>query len=64
MSWTKRTFLYPEQAEPPLAKKTGNRLLQAMNGLVEGLSEATQEDDLLILSAAGFSTACRSTHFQ
>lgn len=53
-NWMKKTFEYPEMADPPLSKKTGNRLLQKMNVLCEGLSKTTQENDLLVLSPSGF----------
>ena len=51
--WVKKAFEYPEMADPPLRKKTGNRLLQKMNVLFEGLSAMTQENDLLVLSPSG-----------
>ncbi|KAH6967561.1 CHAT domain-containing protein [Fusarium venenatum] len=51
--WVRRAFTYPDMAAPPLSKKTGNRFLKSMNGLVEGLSELTCEGDLLILSPSG-----------
>jgi hypothetical protein len=40
-------------ADPPLSKKTGNRFLQKMNVLLDGLSALTQENYLLILSPSG-----------
>jgi CHAT domain-containing protein len=51
--WVKKAFEYPEMADPPLSKKTGNRFLQKMNVLLDGLSTLTQENDLLILSPSG-----------
>ncbi|KAF4332402.1 tetratricopeptide repeat [Fusarium beomiforme] len=51
--WVSRAFTYPDMAAPPLSKKTGNRFLSSINGLVEGLSELTCEGDLLILSPSG-----------
>jgi len=51
--WVKKAFDYPEMADPPLSKKTGNRFLQKMNVLLDGLSAMTQENDLLILSPSG-----------
>ena len=51
--WVKKAYTYPDMADPPLRKKTGNRFLQSMGGLLEGLSELTDEDDLLILSPSG-----------
>ena len=52
--WIRKAFIYPEGADPPLSKKTGNRLLAEMNNLVDGLNEYTSPDDLLILSPADF----------
>ena len=53
-AWIRKTFLYPEGADPPLSKGNGNRLLSEMNGLVEGLSELSSPEDLLILSPTEF----------
>jgi len=51
--WVRKAFDYPEMADPPLSKKTGNRFLQKMNVLIDGLSTMTQENDLLVLSPSG-----------
>jgi CHAT domain-containing protein len=51
--WLAAAFTFSDMADPPLSKKTGNRLLWKMEGLVEGLSRLTKEDDLLILSPTG-----------
>ena len=51
--WVTKAYTYPDMADPPLSKKTGNRFLRSMSGLLEGLSELTDEDDLLILSPSG-----------
>lgn len=52
-AWVDKMFNNPEMSSPPLSRKTGNRSLKAMNGLLEGLSDTTSEEDLLILSPSG-----------
>ncbi|KAI6779365.1 tetratricopeptide repeat [Emericellopsis cladophorae] len=52
-SWLHRAFAYPDLATPPLARKTGNRFLQQMSGLLEGLGDYTKAGDLLVLSPSG-----------
>lgn len=52
-SWKQRAFEYPDMATPPLARKTGNRLLHEMSPLLEGLSDYTAYGDLLVLSPSG-----------
>lgn len=52
--WIRKMFHYPEGADPPLSRGDGNRLLSEMNGLVEGLSELSSPEDLLILSPTDF----------
>ncbi|KAH7116708.1 CHAT domain-containing protein [Dendryphion nanum] len=51
--WITLAFKFPELSEPPLSKKTGNRLLQRMRRLIEGLEIHTSKDDLLVLSPTG-----------
>ncbi|KAI0099040.1 CHAT domain-containing protein [Nemania sp. FL0031] len=51
--WLNDAFIYPEMSEPPLSRKTGNRLLKKMNGLIDGLAELTSDEDLLVLSPPG-----------
>ncbi|EHK20394.1 uncharacterized protein TRIVIDRAFT_192964 [Trichoderma virens Gv29-8] len=52
-AWISKAFTYPDMAEHPLHKKTGNRLLQEMNSLVDWLTDYTEEGDLLVLSPSG-----------
>jgi CHAT domain-containing protein len=52
-AWIQKAFKYPYMSDPPLSKKTGNRFLQQMNALVEGLSESTNPNDLIVLSPSG-----------
>jgi CHAT domain-containing protein len=51
--WKRNAFEYPDMATPPLARKTGNRLLHEMNPLLEGLTDYTADGDLLVLSPSG-----------
>ncbi|KAH0557164.1 hypothetical protein GP486_005045 [Trichoglossum hirsutum] len=52
-NWIRKSLYFPEGADPPLSKKTGNRLLAEMDGLVDGLKDLTAPDDLLVLSPTG-----------
>ncbi|KAL5084171.1 hypothetical protein Trisim1_012247 [Trichoderma cf. simile WF8] len=52
-AWISKAFTYPDMAEHPLNKKTGNRLLQEMNALVDWLTDYSEEGDLLVLSPSG-----------
>lgn len=52
-AWVSKAFTYPDMAEHPLNKKTGNRLLQEMNALVDWLTDYSEEGDLLVLSSSG-----------
>ncbi|KAL6697942.1 CHAT domain-containing protein [Trichoderma pleuroticola] len=52
-TWVSKAFTYPDMAEHPLNKKTGNRLLQEMNALVDWLTDYSEEGDLLVLSPSG-----------
>ncbi|KAJ4864665.1 CHAT domain-containing protein [Trichoderma breve] len=52
-AWISKAFTYPDMAEHPLNKKTGNRLLQEMNALVDWLTDYSAEGDLLVLSPSG-----------
>lgn len=52
-AWVSKAFTYPDMAEHPLNKKTGNRLLQEMNALVDWLTDYSEEGDLLVLSPSG-----------
>jgi len=51
--WISLAFTFPEGAVPPLGKKTGNRLLQRMQGLVDGLAIHTSIGDMLVVSPTG-----------
>ncbi|KAM6482450.1 CHAT domain-containing protein [Trichoderma sp. SZMC 28011] len=52
-AWISKAFTYSDMAEHPLNKKTGNRLLQEMNALVDWLTDYSKEGDLLVLSPSG-----------
>jgi CHAT domain-containing protein/tetratricopeptide (TPR) repeat protein len=52
-TWVDKAFKYPHLADPPLSRKTGNRFLQQISPLLEGLSHTTSPNDLIVLSPSG-----------
>lgn len=47
--WTKSYFTFPTDRGAPLARSDGNKVVRKLEGLVQGLEQFTNGDDLLVL---------------
>ena len=47
--WTKSYFTFPTDRDAPLARSDGNKVVRKLEGLVKGLEQFTNGDDLLVL---------------
>lgn len=47
--WIKSYFTFPTDRDAPLARSDGNKVVRKLEGLVQGLEQFTNGDDLLVL---------------
>lgn len=47
--WTKSYFTFPTDRGAPLARSDGNKVVRKLEGLIQGLEQFTNGDDLLVL---------------
>lgn len=47
--WTKSYFTFPTDRDAPLARSDGNKVVRKLEGLVQGLEQFTNSEDLLVL---------------